>query len=104
MPVELVMIEFTDQVNIKVISQLISNISIVLQNYLSILILHLFQQELFHSTTLLVSFANLDLNLNDLGSVMLSQGSCLRYCHKFHDVIPYFLLYSIRLRISIATS
>ena len=74
----------TDQVRIKLISQLIKGISRVLQKLL----------KYFSGTALLTSFvlaasdvlyANFALNLNDSESAIIAFGSSILYCYKFPD-------------------
>ena len=45
---------------------------------------------------LLVLYKNLDLNLNDLESVMSSSGSSLKYYHKLPDVFAYLYIVTSR--------
>ena len=66
------------------ISQLISGRSTVLQK----LPRHFNETAIstFTISSLSVFYINLNLNLNNLESVMLSPGSCLQYCHKLPNV------------------
>lgn len=74
------MTQFSDQVRTRLILRLIENILSVLEKLL----------RYFHGTTIFrftvpllsVLFKNLNLNLKDLESVMLSTGISLQYCHK----------------------
>ena len=79
------MTQFGDQIKIKLISQLISGISIVLQEsygcFNGTAILE------FTIPKLLVSSKKSDLKLNDLEFSTLSAGSSLYYCHKLPDIL-----------------
>ena len=79
------MIQFADQVNVKLISQLISGISRVLQK-----LIRWFNGNTISISTVLsipVLFENLKLNLNDLESAKLSSGLSLQYCYEIPDVV-----------------
>ena len=79
------MIQFADQVNVKLISQLISGISRVLQK-----LIRGFNGNTISISTVLsipVLFENFKLNLNDLESVKLSSGSSLQFCYEIPDVL-----------------
>ena len=72
------MTQFADQVNITLISQLICGISSILQKLLRYS--NGIATSTFTVSSVSVLFANLDLNLNDLDSVMLSFRSSQQYC------------------------
>ena len=84
-PVELVIMQFADQVRIKLISHLIKGISRVLQKLLKYLNgTAISTSSVLTSTGVLpVIFA---LNLNDSESAMVAFGSSLQYCHKLPNV------------------
>ena len=93
-PVELVIAHFTNQANIRFISQITIGISRILQKLL----------KSFNDTAISTFFVlpaaevlpvTFVLNLNDSESVILSLGYLL-YCHRPHDIFPQLLLYSIR--------
>ena len=76
--------QFADQVRIRLISQLTTDISKVLQKLLN----YFNNTAIFASVipALLVLSQNFDLNLNDSKSPILSFGSTLQYCHKLPHV------------------
>ena len=80
------MMQFADQARIILISQLMKGISIFLQsiyfNYFNDTAISAFK---ISSSLILVK--NLDLNLNELESVIGSSGSPSQYCHKL-PVVP----------------
>ena len=80
--------KFADQFSIRLISQLISGISKVLQK------VHKYFNgaaiSTFALSKLSLLIVNLDLNLNDSESVMLSLRSYLRYCHRLPNVFTYY--------------
>ena len=78
------MIQFADQVDIRLISQLISGISRVFQKLLKQF--NGIAVYMFKIPVLLVFFASIDLNLNDSEFVMLSLESSLWYYHRLPDV------------------
>ena len=93
----------SDQVKMRLISQLINGISRVLQKLL----------KCFNATAISTSFVLpavgifpviLTLNLNHSDCVILTFGSSLQYCHKLSDVFEYLLLYIIKLYIGITRS
>ena len=83
--IELVIMQFADQVRIKLISHLIKGISRVLQKLLKYLNgTAISTSSVLTSTGVLpVIFA---LNLNDSESAMVAIGSSLQYCHKLPNV------------------
>ena len=102
-PVELVIKQFADQVNMRFILQLIRGISRTFQKL----------PQYFNDTAILISLvlpsagillAILALNLNDSQSAMLSLGSSLWYCQKLPDIFCKLPLYFIRFYIGITTS
>ena len=78
------MTQFADQVRIRLVSQLINGIS----KFLPKLPKYFNGTAISTSTGTLspVLYVNLNLNFNDLESVMLSSGFSLLYCHKRPDV------------------
>lgn len=74
------MTQFSDQVRTRLILRLIENILSVLEKLLR----YFYGTTIFRFTAPLLSvlFKNLNLNLKDLESVMLSTGISLQYCHK----------------------
>ena len=79
------MTQFDEQVRIRLISQLIKGISIVLKNCFKYF--NGIATSAFIIPRSLVLSENLDLNLNELESVTRSFGSSLQYFHKF-PVVP----------------
>ena len=93
-PVELVIAQFTNQANIRFISQLTRGISRILRK-----LLKSFNDTAISTFFVLPAAGVLPvifvLNLNDSETVILSLGYLL-YCHRPHDIFPQLLLYSIR--------
>ena len=79
-PVALVMTEIEDHVKMKLISQLISNISKFLQNYSSTLMVLLFQHYLYYH------HYDIILNMKDSKTGIAAFGSSLSYSHKLQVV------------------